>query len=274
MALKNWLAMHSQAPEGEVAWESFHENSKTRRHEALDARPWQAAPGNPGGPLSFEQYPVVALPHVLAPLEMPLSQALQQRATPAHLERRQLRLEELATLLYSAYGVTRDSEDSGLQRPLRTVPSAGALHPLELFFHTRSVEGLPGGLYHYNPVEHELRRLRDGDLSAKLAAGLAPKQLAVTSSVMLFIVGLFERSTARYGDRGYRFVLLEAGHVAQNVALAATGLGLGCVPVGGYVDRSVDELLGLDGLLQSTVYMAGIGGLPTAPEQAPREEKA
>jgi SagB-type dehydrogenase family enzyme len=274
MASKHWSTLHSLAPESEVAWELFHENSKTRGYSAVDGGEWPAALGERGGPLSFEQYPSIPLPHVLAPLELPLWQAMQLRATPRRLERRQLRLEELATLLYCAYGVTRDGEGTSGQRPLRTVPSAGALHPLEIFFQTRSVEGLPAGLYHYNPVEHELRRLHEGDLSARMAAGLVHKPLAVSTSVLLFIVALLERTTVRFGDRGYRYVLLEAGHAAQNLALAATGLGLGCIPLGEYLDRSIDELLGLDGLRQSTVYMAGLGGLPVAPAETPEDAES
>jgi SagB-type dehydrogenase family enzyme len=70
---------------------------------------------------------------------------------------------------------------------------------------------------------------------------------------------MFERSTFKYGERGYRFVLLEAGHVAQNLSLTACALGMGCVNIGGFFDRKVDELLELDGLHQSTIYMAGVG---------------
>jgi SagB-type dehydrogenase family enzyme len=77
--------------------------------------------------------------------------------------------------------------------------------------------------------------------------------------MMLFITAQFERSLFKYRDRGYRFILLEAGHVAQNMNLAATALGLGSVDIGGYFDRQADELLGLDGLTHSTIYMVGIG---------------
>ena len=77
--------------------------------------------------------------------------------------------------------------------------------------------------------------------------------------MLIFIVAIFGRSTFKYNDRGYRFVLIEAGHVGQNLSLAAASLGLGCVNIGGYFDREIDNYLGLDGIEQSAVYLAAIG---------------
>jgi SagB-type dehydrogenase family enzyme len=78
--------------------------------------------------------------------------------------------------------------------------------------------------------------------------------------MIVFITAIFERSVFKYGNRGYRFVLLEAGHVAQNLNLATTALGLSCCNIGGFFDRDVDRFLGLDGIGHSTVYLVGIGG--------------
>jgi len=89
---------------------------------------------------------------------------------------------------------------------------------------------------------------------------LVQKNLAYDSSVLFFITALFERATFKYGDRGYRFVLLEAGHVAQNINLASGGLRLGCMNIGGFFDRQIDDLLGLDGVTHSTVYLVAVGG--------------
>ena len=85
------------------------------------------------------------------------------------------------------------------------------------------------------------------------------KERDFTYAAPLFVTAEFARSTFKYGERGYRFVLLEAGHLAQNVNLAAAGLGLGCLDVGGYYDRQVDEWLGLDGVTHSTVYLLALG---------------
>ena len=81
---------------------------------------------------------------------------------------------------------------------------------------------------------------------------------------MFFMTAMFERTVFKYGDRGYRFTFLEAGHVAQNMSLVATALGLGCVNIGGFYDREIDEFLGIDGLTHSTLYMLAIGGKSTS----------
>ncbi|MGZ3459113.1 MAG: SagB/ThcOx family dehydrogenase, partial [Archangium sp.] len=166
---------------------------------------------------------------------------------------------------HSAYGVTHDLRELGFPRRFRTVPSGGALYPLELFFYSDRVEGLEPGIYHYNPIANQLRVIAPGDKRQPLGEALVQPEIAAEASLFIFITAMFERSTFKYGDRGYRFVLLEAGHVAQNVNLVAAALELGCLNLGGYFDRRVDALLGLDGLLHSTIYMAAIGGREPGP---------
>lgn len=133
------------------------------------------------------------------------------------------------------------------------------MYPLEIFFFSSRVKGLNAGLYHYNPPKKNLRFLGQEENSAWLANALVQSNLSQEASIFFFITAMFERTVLKYGDRGYRFVLLEAGHVAQNINLVASGLGLGCVNIGGFFDRQVDQLLGLDGLTHSTIYVIGIG---------------
>lgn len=261
----SWPEILLPAAGDREAWETLHESSKMSPYEELpsdqEAAAWMQGLAES---LSFDLQPAVALPAPELSLDLPLSRALAARATPAELTRAPLGLDQLATLLWSACGVRSDpaaAPASPGRRALRMVPSAGALYPLEVFFHTRSVPDLAAGLYYYDPVRHELRRVREGDQTAKIASLLVQKRLAVESSLLVFLVALFTRTVGKYGERGYRFVLLEAGHLAQSLCLAATGLGLGAIPVGGYFDRRADSLLGLDGLLQSTVYMTAIGGI-------------
>ncbi len=244
-------------------WELFHEASKVGRYdefppqEAILERMKELAEA-----LDFDTFPAIALPTRLPPMKLSLSEAILSRASARALKPCLVPLDALATLLHHAYGVTRDDRGAGFPRPFRAAPSGGALYPLELFFHTRHVEGVPPGLYHYSPVRNEVRRIRDGDQSARIADALVPfqSQLARDATLVVFVTALFERSTFKYAARGYRFVLLEAGHVAQNLNLIATGLELACLNVGGFYDRQADELLGLDGLTHSTIYMVAIGG--------------
>jgi SagB-type dehydrogenase family enzyme len=122
----------------------------------------------------------------------------------------QLDLPQLAALLHAANGITRTNEGTGFTRPFRTAPSGGGLYPLEIYFFTKRVTGLAPGLYHYDPTLSEVCLVREGDLTPSIAQALVPFQtnVAYDSSVMFFLTAIFERSTFKYGTRGYRFVLL------------------------------------------------------------------
>jgi len=244
----------------EGVWELFHENSKTSRYSGMPPdevivahmqRLWESLP--------FDRYPAIELPEP-APLDATVESTINARETARAMIPCDVTLQQIAKLFHCAYGITRDCTEEGFPRPFRTVPSGGALYPLELFFYSAHVEGLELGIYHYNSVHRNLRWIQPGDHSERLCGALVQSNLATDASLLVFITALFERSVFKYGDRGYRFVLLEAGHVAQNLNLAATALGLSCTNIGGYFDRQIDELLGLDGLAHSTVYMTAIGG--------------
>ncbi len=249
------------ADDDPTAWELFHENSKTSRYQrGLQPRAVVLRMQSMWESLPYDQYPEVELPQSRSPLELSLEEAILTRTSARRLAPVQLTLEQVATMLHCSYGVTRDNQGTLFPRPFRAVPSAGALFPLELYFHSVSVEGLSGGLYHYNPARGNLRRLHEGDLRDEVASSLVQSEFAHDASIVLLITALFERSAFKYGERGYRFTLLEAGHVAQNMTLVANGLGLGSVTIGGFYDRGLDDLLGLDGVTQSTLYLVAIGG--------------
>jgi SagB-type dehydrogenase family enzyme len=203
--------------------------------------------------------PATVLPAPLT-IEVPLSHVIASRISTRDLQPKEVNISELATLLHHAYGVTRSNEGTGLPWGFRTVPSGGGLYPLEIFFQSTHVTGLTPGLYHYYPPTNEVRLIRPGDHSRAIAPALVEFQrgIAREASIIFFITATFERSVFKYGDRGYRFIFLEAGHVAQNFNLTATGLRCGCLNIGGYHDRTVDRFLGLDGVSQSTIYMVAV----------------
>src|SRR6266511_2685586 len=129
----------------------------------------------------------------------------------------------------------------------RAVPSAGALYPLELSVLVRAVDGLPAGTYHYVPAADGLERVRDDAVPPPVVSHVFMDQpWAAGAAVVLVLSAVCRRSLVKYGDRGYRYLLLEAGHVAQNVVLAASGLGLGAVNLGGFFDDELSDLLGID----------------------------
>lgn len=247
-------------PDEPELWSVFHENSKSSRFTASPTNDEVVAHmGSLWESLPYDRGARIALPEA-APLDESIGSTLRRRSTGRDMRPAPVSLPQLAAMLHAAYGVTRDNQGTSFPRPFRTVPSGGALYPLELYVHTAYVDGLAAGLYHFNPTDDSLRLLQSGDSARQIGQALVQPNLATETSLFVFMTAIFERSIFKYGDRGYRFILIEAGHVAQNLNLAATALGLGCVNIGGFFDREIDRLLGIDGVTHSTVYMTGIGG--------------
>jgi SagB-type dehydrogenase family enzyme len=194
----------------------------------------------------------VALPAPIS-LEASLTSLLAKRRSTRTFAEEPLALVDLATLLHSGYGVGSDDPDAR-----RTVPSGGALYPLELYVLASRVDGLERGIYHFDPLRHVLEELELRDLDAQVAQLHIYPELAAAAA-LLAVTGVFGRSRFKYGLRGYRFTLLEAGHALQNVLLAATALGLAAIPVAGVDDRELERLLRIDGVDESVVYCASVG---------------
>lgn len=181
---------------------------------------------------------VVALPEPSRSGDVPLEEALARRRSGRDYADRPLALRELGQLLWAAQGVT--SAEGG-----RTAPSAGARYPLELLAVTRDVEGIEPGVWRYEPEEHALSAVGTGDRSGPLGEASLDQTWVSDAPVSIVVTGVPERTTGRYGERGERYVVLEAGHAAQNLLLQATALGLAAVPVGAFDDAEVREVLGL-----------------------------
>lgn len=156
---------------------------------------------------------------------------------------------ELATLLDAAYGVRGENR--------RTVPSGGALYPLEIHVAIRS-----RGVHRYDPELHALEEHALCDPWPALEGACPLPGLLESGFAALLLLAVFGRTRFKYGQRGYRFALLEAGHVAQNVVLAAAALDVPALPLGGFYDAQVDELVGADGVEESVVYGVVVGGRP------------
>lgn len=242
----------------DLVWELFHENSKNGHYnQGLSEEEIRARINELHESLLFEGYPVVELPRTPTPLHMLLQEAIISRVSCRSFSPCLLSLQGLATLLHFAYGVTRVNTAES-SRPLRVVPSGGGLYPLEIFLQSTSIQQLQPGLYHYNPSKTNLRFLRESDATS-ISASLLQPGLVIGASLIIFVTAIFERSIFKYRDRGYRYIFLEAGHVAQNINLVSTALGLGCINIGGFLDREIDDFLDLDGVTHSTIYMIAIG---------------
>ena len=127
----------------------------------------------------------------------------------------------------------------------RTVPSAGALYPLELYLLAGEVDGLQVGLYRYLIGRHELSEVAAADVRPQLADAALRQDWMVGAAAIIVIVGVVERTASKYGQRAIRYVHMEVGAATQNIYLQATALGLGTVIVGAFSDGLVKDVLGL-----------------------------
>jgi SagB-type dehydrogenase family enzyme len=197
----------------------------------------------------FPQLPGTGLPGPRQPWT-PLARVLRRRRSLAPAAGSTIELGELSTVLAAALGLSR-------RRARRQIPSGGALYPLEAYVATTRVDGAPQALHHFDPYSNRLERLRS--LDGELAGCLVDPSIAENAAAIVVLTAVFWRSRFKYGLRGYRFALLEAGHAAQNAILVGTALGLSVLPVGGFYDGRVEALLAVDGVNESPVYLLALG---------------
>jgi SagB-type dehydrogenase family enzyme len=217
-----------------------------------------------GRPLVRRPYPpAVALPRPELP-EVPLADAVLARRSTRTFGPEPVDVLQVATLLHAAYGITHtlDRPDGVPIAPLRAVPSGGALYPLDLYVLASRVTGLDAGLYRFDPPHGVLEVLRTDDPMPALLEMSTDPEIVAGSAVTFLVTLVGWRTRLKDGARGYRFALLEAGGLMQNLLLTAAALGLGAVPLGGFHDCRADDYLGLDGLHESTLYSASVGSLP------------
>jgi SagB-type dehydrogenase family enzyme len=169
---------------------------------------------------------------------------------------RELPLATLADLLAGTQGIVGRTEAGFLRR---ATPSAGGLFPLELQVVTQRVAGLPDGLHRYDALGHALVELDRDRVRARLAPALYAEPFVAGANALVAFVARFPRTQDKYGPRGYRYLLLEAGHCAQNLCLRAVEVGLGTLCVGGFADGAINALLGLEPTRAGVVYVVAVG---------------
>jgi SagB-type dehydrogenase family enzyme len=188
---------------------------------------------------------------------MPVIQAIRQRRSRRRFMREPLTLEEISFLLWATQGLSRPHGEGSPS--LRSVPSAGARHPFETYLLVNRVEGVSPGLYRYLPLEHKLCLL-DVEPSTAREIHLACYEQYVLESAVTFIwVAIPYRTEWRYAARSYRVILLDAGHVCQNLYLACEAIGAGTCAIGAYDQTRLDAILELDGDEEMAVYVAPVG---------------
>lgn len=165
-------------------------------------------------------------------------------------------LAELSYLLWCTQGVLRIMGSA----TLRTVPSAGARHALETYLLINNVDDLPQGIYRYLALEHQLIEVAHReDIADEIADGCLGQSFVKTSGVTFIWVAIKERMTWRYGQRGYRYLFLDAGHVCQNLYLSAQTIGCGVCGIAAFSDDDLNSILKLDGVEKFVIYLASVG---------------
>ena len=156
-----------------------------------------------------------------------------------------LSLQQISNVLWAAQGITEERYE------FRTVPSAGATYPLEVFVAKKD------GLFRYIAHSHALKQESDKDLRQAIAKAALGQGFIAGAGAVIVITAIFDRTTNRYGNRGKNYVYIEAGHCAQNIHLEAVALGLGSVPIGAFRDDDVSSVLKLKD--EEPLYIIPVG---------------
>jgi SagB-type dehydrogenase family enzyme len=194
---------------------------------------------------------------------------LHARRTHREFARGKVSLHNVSKLLRTTWGVQGYFETNVFGKlPYKTSPSGGARHPGEVYLMALRVDGLERGMYHYQAKDHRLARL-PAKVSARIARAYCAGQPYFGAAAALFIMtAVFARTIWKYSRaRAYRVVLLEAGHLCQTFCLTATRLGLAPFSTAALKDSLIEKDLGLDGISESVLYVAGVGLLPGRPHQ-------
>lgn len=209
----------------------------------------------PGPYKNYPTAPAIELPPSLEKGGMTVWEAIGKRRSVRDFRRAPISAADLSQLLWASQGVTKVVGDYGL----RSAPSAGALFPVETYLSVQMVDGIEPGIYHYGIRGHRLELLRPGDFRVPTAEAALDQAFLAEAAVVFAWTAVFERSKWKYQQRAYRYVYLDAGHIAQNVALAAVALGLGSCQVAALYDGEVNAILGVDGKEESILYMTAVG---------------
>jgi SagB-type dehydrogenase family enzyme len=232
--------------------DDFQRGTKYQRGDVGAPLDWAAKPE------VYKTYPSkrqIQLPHQFQNQTLPLIEVLRIRNSIRSYSPKALHTADLAFLLWASTGIQRKHYN----QEFRTAPSAGALYPIETYLVVNNVEGLEKGLYHYNIQAHTLEELKIGALGKDLSHGALEQEMCQEAQVVFIWTAIFERAKWKYKQRAYRYVYLDAGHIAQNLALSATSIGLGSCQIGAIFDDEINTILDVDGIEESTIYLSTVG---------------
>lgn len=213
----------------------------------------------------YKQYPHATRIKLPSPKEMmgdarTFNDVVTARKSVKNFGEESLSILELSKILWLSYGAMGKVDELGVGNRLqRVVPSAGGLYPAEVYLGVRNVKGLDQGLYHYNVPNHDLELLSSGDPTEQVSKVCCEQPYAKEAGVIVLMSAVLARTKSKYGERGYRYALLDLGHLGQNIYLSCTALELAVMTTCGFFDDVGNEYLKLDGLDETLMYVAFIG---------------
>ncbi len=234
--------------------DDFQDKSKYSRSNLINLQPdWE------GQPPPYKTYPSKYTRFELKKPQTaggePLLEVLNKRRSVRDYSNLAMDEETLSLLLWSAQGITRKTEYINF----RTAPSAGGLYPIETYLAVNNVSNIQRGIYHYEVLYHTLVQLDAGSRGDELAGAALGQKMVASAPVVFVFSAIVQRSRWKYGQRAYRYIYMDAGHIAQNLALAAVSCGMGSCQIGAFIDDEVNRIIGLDGKEETAIYMSTVG---------------
>ena len=211
----------------------------------------------PNKPKTYKQYPNnKKIPLVLDENKtLTFDQTIKNRKSIRNYSQTPLNINQVAHLLWTSTGIQRVEREY----EFRNAPSAGALYPIETYLFSKNTKNLQTGLYHYNIKTNQLETLTLEDLSIPLSKACLDQSMPFNAPITIIWTAIFQRSKWKYKQRAYRYIYLDAGHIAQNLALCATTIGLGSCQIGAFYDQEINKIIGIDGETESTIYLTTVG---------------
>lgn len=234
--------------------EVFQNNTKYYRDRSFGhPLSWMSKPD------TYKQYKTKSVPLIVESNKnysfAQLNELLKHRRSVRNFTNIPIALSELSTILWASTGI-REKENG---YAFRTAPSAGALYPIETYVVANDVTDLTCGLYHYDIKENALEELKTGSFGNEVAHAALDQNMCAEAPALFIWTAIFLRSKWKYRQRAYRYIYLDAGHIAQNLALSAVSLGLGSCQIGAFYDEELNDILEVDGIEESSVYLSVVG---------------
>jgi SagB-type dehydrogenase family enzyme len=237
--------------------ETFQEETKYFRNKMLSSfLNWSKKPD------AYKEYQgLTEITELPDPSPFPLQEIwtfISLRRSRRNFIDRPLTQKQISLLLWATQGITFRTNFF----EFRATPSAGGLFPIETYLVINHVENLASGIYHYKVKEHALEKLKeDKYYPFQLASAALNQDLIAQCGVTFIWTAVIPRTKWKYRERCYRYIYLDAGHIGENLYLAAEALGLGCCTIGAFYDEEINQLIGIDGIDETVVYLGVIGNV-------------